>query len=318
HSHGAYHFACLTQPRQLIRYQDGFNPGTTSIKQWHVCDASSICLRFFTTSTAHIDKERHYIIKYDDTRVIRSQYQVVRLLCQWAYGKVVEVLDMAHPLYSANGIHTRASNNHASNASHMAIKVTRAVPKCHDASKIENRVLKCLKQSDPQNTRYIFLASVSASRKFIPFNRNCIHYLGKSEHRNHICIVTQLLSQRLHDFPEENQSTPYPRRHSRFRPKLVRQRCLPAINTDLHPENILLVDSADDSCPCYLKWSIETYSLVYCYPPDRFWISHILRQMSLVCTRCVSVGPSPGMRSQLGVSLSQPALEEPVGRLLQR
>ncbi|CCO28951.1 dual-specificity kinase [Rhizoctonia solani AG-1 IB] len=221
-------------------YQTGFNAGTTSIKQWPVAtipSASTESIRDSNSSqisnrpqpTVCDDKEGHYIIKPDD--IIHSRYRVVRLLGQGTFGKVVEAIDMAHPLYSVNGgrSHLRPNADYPPNAGRVAIKIIRAVPKYRDASKIEIRVLKRLKE-------------------------NCIHYLETFDHRNHICIVTQLLGQCLYDFLKENQFTPFPRRHIQdFARSLLDSVAflhdLQLIHTDLKPENILLVDSSYDSRP---------------------------------------------------------------------
>ncbi|ELU40356.1 CMGC/CLK protein kinase [Rhizoctonia solani AG-1 IA] len=222
-------------------YQNGFNAGTTSIKQWpttvpsvsteSVRDSHSSQVSNRPPSTVCDDKEGHYIIKQDD--IIHNR--VVRLLGQGTFGKVVEAIDMVHPLYSSNGgrSHLRPNTDYPPNAGRVAIKIIRAVPKYRDASKIEIRVLKRLKESDPQNTR------------------NCIHYLETFDHRNHICIVTQLLGQCLYDFLKENQFTPFPRRHIQdfARSLLDILHDLQLIHTDLKPENILLVDSSYDARP---------------------------------------------------------------------
>ncbi|KAG9093604.1 dual specificity protein kinase kns1 [Ceratobasidium sp. UAMH 11750] len=228
-------------------YQNGFSAGTATIKQWPVSSipsastdsvresySSQISTR--PQSTVCDDKEGHYIIKQDD--IINGRYRVVRLLGQGTFGKVVEATDMAHLLYAPNGgrSHLRASSDYPSNAGHVAIKIICAVPKYRDTSKIEIRVLKHLKESDPQNLR------------------NCIHYLETFDHRNHICIVTQLLGQCLYDFLKENQFTPFPRRHIQdFARSLLDSVAflhdLQLIHTDLKPENILLVDSSYDSRP---------------------------------------------------------------------
>lgn len=228
-------------------YQNGFSAGTATIKQWPVAQlpsasadsvresySSQISTR--PQSTVCDDKEGHYIIKQDD--IINGRYRVVRLLGQGTFGKVVEATDMAHPLYAPNGArgHIRSSNDYPPNAGRVAIKIIRAVPKYRDASKIEIRVLKRLKESDPQNLR------------------NCIHYLETFDHRNHICIVTQLLGQCLYDFLKENQFTPFPRRHIQdFARSLLDSVAflhdLQLIHTDLKPENILLVDSSYESRP---------------------------------------------------------------------
>ncbi|CAE7184617.1 unnamed protein product [Rhizoctonia solani] len=218
-------------------YSNGFNTAAASIKQWPVAQIPSASAESSYSSqvstrpqsTVCDDKEGHYIIKQDD--IIHNRYRVVRLLGQGTFGKVVEAIDMAHPLYSANGTraHLRHNNDYPPNAGRVAIKIIRAVPKYRDASKIEIRVLKRLKE-------------------------NCIHYLETFDHRNHICIVTQLLGQCLYDFLKENQFTPFPRRHIQdFARSLLDSVAflhdLQLIHTDLKPENILLVDSTYDSRP---------------------------------------------------------------------
>ena len=62
--------------------------------------------------------------------------RIVRLLGQGTFGKVVEALDLT----------TRSL---------VAVKIIRSIPKYRDASKIEVRVLKTLKQNDPLNKQYV-------------------------------------------------------------------------------------------------------------------------------------------------------------------
>ncbi|CAE6516178.1 unnamed protein product [Rhizoctonia solani] len=224
-------------------YRDGFNAGTTSIKQWPVTQITSTPGESSYSSQASArpqstvcdDKEGHYIIKQDD--IIHSRYRVVRLLGQGTFGKVVEAIDMAHPLYSTNGTraHLRANGDYPPNAGRVAIKIIRAVPKYRDASKIEIRVLKRLKESDPQNTRQV---------------------MPQLRLRHAILSLPTgiLLGQCLYDFLKENQFTPFPRRHIQdFARSLLDSVAflhdLQLIHTDLKPENILLVDSAYDSRP---------------------------------------------------------------------
>ncbi|TFK27188.1 CMGC/CLK protein kinase [Coprinopsis marcescibilis] len=155
------------------------------------------------------DKEGHYIIVPDD--MIFSRYRTVRLLGQGTFGKVVEAVDTV-------------TNNK------VAIKIIRAVPKYRDASKIEIRVLQKLKERDP-------------------LNRNkCIHLLHWFDHRNHICLVSELLGMCVYDFLKENDFAPFPRHHIQdFARQLFGSVAflhdLRLIHTDLKPENILLVNN---------------------------------------------------------------------------
>ncbi|KAH7909499.1 kinase-like domain-containing protein [Hygrophoropsis aurantiaca] len=153
------------------------------------------------------DKEGHYIIVPDD--IIYQRYRTVRLLGQGTFGKVVEAVDTT----------TQAK---------VAIKIIRAIPKYRDASKIEIRVLQKLKERDPQNTH------------------KCIHLLHWFDHRNHICLVSELLGMCVYDFLKENDFAPFPRYHIQsFAKQLFGSVAflheLHLIHTDLKPENILLV-----------------------------------------------------------------------------
>ncbi|KIJ52597.1 hypothetical protein M422DRAFT_58711 [Sphaerobolus stellatus SS14] len=153
------------------------------------------------------DKEGHYIIVPDD--LIHDRYKTVRLLGQGTFGKVVEAVDTR--------LHKR-----------VAVKIIRAIPKYRDASKIEIRVLNRLKERDPQNIH------------------KCIHLLEYFDHKNHICIVTELLGKCVYDFLKENDFTPFPRAHIQaFARQLLDSvaflHSLRLVHTDLKPENILLV-----------------------------------------------------------------------------
>ncbi|KAF8525824.1 CMGC/CLK protein kinase [Hysterangium stoloniferum] len=153
------------------------------------------------------DKEGHYLVVEDD--MLNGRYRTVRLLGQGTFGKVVEAID------------TRLQTR-------VAVKIIRAIQKYRDASKIEIRVLNRLKERDPHNIH------------------KCIHLLEYFDHRNHICIVTELLGKCVYDFLKENDFTPFPRAHIQsFAGQLLdsvaflhSQRL---VHTDLKPENILLV-----------------------------------------------------------------------------
>ncbi|KAI0360089.1 CMGC/CLK protein kinase [Trametes cingulata] len=155
------------------------------------------------------DKEGHYIIVPDD--MIYKRYRTVRLLGQGTFGKVVEAID------------TETNKR-------VAIKIIRAVPKYRDASKIEVRVLQKLKERDPLN------------------RHKCIHLLTWFDHRNHICLVSELLGMCVYDFLKENDFAPFPRQHIQsFARQLLGSVAflheLHLIHTDLKPENILLVNN---------------------------------------------------------------------------
>ncbi|KAF9790442.1 CMGC/CLK protein kinase [Thelephora terrestris] len=193
-------------PRSARKQITNGVPTSATSKQW----ASTNGIITKDSSTGHPscdDKEGHYIIVPDD--MIARRYRTVRLLGQGTFGKVVEAID------------TQTNKR-------VAIKIIRAIPKYRDASKIEVRVLQKLKERDP-------------------LNRNkCIHLLQWFDHRNHICIVSELLGMCVYDFLKENDFAPFPRHHIQsFARQLLGSVAflhdLHLIHTDLKPENILLV-----------------------------------------------------------------------------
>ncbi|GJE85514.1 ual-specificity kinase family protein [Phanerochaete sordida] len=155
------------------------------------------------------DKEGHYIVRTND--LIYRRYQTVRLLGQGTFGKVVEAID-------------------TDTNKRVAIKIIRAIPKYRDASKIEVRVLQKLKERDPTN------------------KHKCIHLLHWFDHRNHICLVSELLGMCVYDFLKENDFAPFPRSQIQsFARQLLGSVAflhdLHLVHTDLKPENILLVNN---------------------------------------------------------------------------
>merc|ERR1712093_500258 len=118
----------------------------------------------------------------------------------------------------------------------VAVKVIRAIQKYRDASRVEIKVLNLLRDRDPSNIN------------------KCIHLLDCFDHRNHICIVTRLLSCSVFDFLKDNNYLPFPAAHIQsFAKQLLTSvsflHDLRLIHTDLKPENILLVDSDYTNIP---------------------------------------------------------------------
>ncbi|KAG8928430.1 dual specificity protein kinase kns1 [Tulasnella sp. 417] len=186
--------------------QGGGSGGTESVRASLVSRASTQLQQ--PTTPVYDDKEGYYIITPGD--LIGNRYQIVRLLGQGTFGKVVEATDVQ-------------------SKKKVAVKIIRAIPKYRDASKIEIRVLRTLRQRDPAN------------------ENKCIHLLEWFDFRNHICIVTELLGLCIYDFLKENDFQSFPRRHIQdFARQLLTSVAflhdLTLIHTDLKPENILLVD----------------------------------------------------------------------------
>ncbi|KAI0390308.1 kinase-like domain-containing protein [Xylariaceae sp. FL0594] len=156
------------------------------------------------------DDDGHYIVVPDAE--LTSQYQIVKLLGQGTFGKVVQALD-------------RRRNNL------VAIKIIRAVQKYRDASRIELRVLQTLKANDAEN------------------RNRCIHLRDCFDFRGHICIVMDLLGSSVFDFLKSNNFVPFPNSQIQsFARQLLTSVAflhdLNLIHTDLKPENILLCDNA--------------------------------------------------------------------------
>ncbi|ORY02872.1 kinase-like protein [Basidiobolus meristosporus CBS 931.73] len=173
------------------------------------------------------DKEGHYIVVENED--LTPRYKIMQLLGQGTFGKVVECWDRL-------------------NRSYCAIKIIRAVQKYRDASKIEIRVLKTLKDRDP-------------------FNLNkCIHLNDCFDFRNHICMVFDLLSQSLFDFLKDNIFAAFPPHHiQHFAKQLLTSVAflhdLRLTHTDLKPENILLVNN-DSRVVASTRYSDKTMKIL--------------------------------------------------------
>ncbi|KAM0400367.1 hypothetical protein HYE67_007656 [Fusarium culmorum] len=156
------------------------------------------------------DDDGHYIVIPEAE--LTDKYQIVRLLGQGTFGKVVEARDRKH--------------NKA-----VAVKIIRSVQKYRDASRIELRVLETLKRNDEEN------------------RNRCIHLRDCFDYRGHICIVMDLLDQSVFDFLKGNGFVPFPNSQIQsFARQLFTSVAflhdLNLIHTDLKPENILLCDHA--------------------------------------------------------------------------
>ncbi|CAK7271265.1 serine threonine protein kinase CMGC group [Sporothrix epigloea] len=155
------------------------------------------------------DKDGHFIVVPETD--LTKRYQMVKLLGQGTFGKVVQARD-------------REKNEF------VAIKIIRSVQKYRDASKIELRVLETLKANDQKN------------------RNRCIHLRECFDYRGHICIVMDLLGQSVFDFLKGNGFVPFPNSQiQNFARQLFTSVAflhdLQLIHTDLKPENVVLVDA---------------------------------------------------------------------------
>ncbi|KAK3368242.1 kinase-like domain-containing protein [Podospora didyma] len=152
------------------------------------------------------DEDGHYIVVPDND--LTDRYQMIRLLGQGTFGKVVQARDKRRNKF-------------------VAIKIIRSVQKYRDASKIELRVLATLKANDEEN------------------RNRCIHLRDCFDYKGHICIVMDLLGQSVFDFLKSNSFVPFPNSQiQNFARQLFTSVAflhdLNLIHTDLKPENILL------------------------------------------------------------------------------
>ncbi|ORY70020.1 kinase-like domain-containing protein [Pseudomassariella vexata] len=156
------------------------------------------------------DDDGHYIVVPDAD--LTPQYQMIKMLGQGTFGKVVQARDKKR-----NKL--------------VAIKIIRSVQKYRDASRIELRVLQTLKANDEEN------------------RNRCIHLRDCFDYRGHICIVMDLLGSSVFDFLKSNNFVPFPNSQIQsFARQLLTSVAflhdLNLIHTDLKPENILLCDSS--------------------------------------------------------------------------
>ncbi|KAF3075198.1 serine/threonine protein kinase, CMGC group [Trichoderma sp. SZMC 28012] len=166
--------------------------------------------RHYSKNAKVDDDDGHYIVVPDAE--LTEKYQIVRLLGQGTFGKVVEARDVKRN-------------------KPVAVKIIRSVQKYRDASRIELRVLATLKANDEEN------------------RNRCIHLRDCFDYRGHICIVMDLLGQSVFDFLKGNGFVPFPNSQiQNFARQLFTSVAflhdLNLIHTDLKPENILLCDNS--------------------------------------------------------------------------
>ncbi|XP_073435637.1 dual specificity protein kinase CLK3 isoform X1 [Dendrobates tinctorius] len=156
------------------------------------------------------DKEGHLVCRIGDR--ILDRYEIVRILGEGTFGRVVECLD-----------HHRRNTR-------VALKIIRNIRKYREAAQMEINVLKKIQEQDKENKNM------------------CVMMLDSFDYHGHACIAFELLGKSTFDFQKENNYLPYPLqqiRHMAFQ-------LFHALNflhknklthTDLKPENILFVNS---------------------------------------------------------------------------
>ncbi|KAJ2723015.1 serine threonine protein kinase CMGC group [Coemansia sp. Benny D115] len=221
------------QPNQLRRIfsSSKINPRPVAIKTRNntLTSANGFPLRHAQQKAEPScdDRDGHYIVV--PGRDFTPRFKIRRLLGQGTFGKVMECED-------------------AATGRLVAIKVIRAVPKYRDAAKTEIRVLQTLKRNDPSNVY------------------QCMHVNETFDHRNHVCMIFDLLGPSVFDFLKENEFRPFSLHHVQlFAEQLLRSvaflHSLNLIHTDLKPENILLENGEYDVVPFGNNQTVKTRML---------------------------------------------------------
>ncbi|XP_053925937.1 dual specificity protein kinase CLK1-like [Cuculus canorus] len=156
------------------------------------------------------DEAGHLICRRGD--VLHGRYEVVGVLGQGGYGRVVKCIDR-----KAEGMH-------------VAVKIARSLNWSFNAAHDEIQVLEDLKASDPSNAYH------------------CVRMLECFEYHGHICIVFELLGLSTYDVMRDNDFLPFSLHDIRH---MAYQICTSVnflhmnelTHTDLKPDNIVFVKS---------------------------------------------------------------------------
>ncbi|EPY54195.1 CMGC/CLK protein kinase Lkh1 [Schizosaccharomyces cryophilus OY26] len=196
--------AKLPQPKKRKRNT------TASTKKVNCVNVPLVADKLNLNSSVYDDDDGHY--KVIPNTNFAERYTVIRLLGHGTFGKVIQCYDQVQ-------------------GKHVAIKVTRAIPKYREASLIELRVLQTISQNDPTN------------------ENKCIELKDYFDYRKHICIVTDLFGWSVFDFLKNNNYIPFPLfhiqslAHQLFKSVAFLHE-IGLVHTDLKPENVLLVSNA--------------------------------------------------------------------------
>uniref|UniRef100_A0AAZ3SR03 dual-specificity kinase n=1 Tax=Oncorhynchus tshawytscha TaxID=74940 RepID=A0AAZ3SR03_ONCTS len=151
-------------------------------------------------------------LAYQNGDVLQERYEVISLLGEGTFGKVVTCVDRRRA------------------GARVALKIIKNMEKYRQAAKLEINVLEKINEKDPHN------------------KHQCVQMLDWFDYHGHVCISMELLALSTFDFLKENNFLPYCMDHIR---QMAYQICL-AVNflhinklthTDLKPENILFVNS---------------------------------------------------------------------------
>ncbi|XP_064801063.1 dual specificity protein kinase CLK2-like [Oncorhynchus masou masou] len=151
-------------------------------------------------------------LAYQNGDVLQERYEVISLLGEGTFGKVVTCVDRRRA------------------GARVALKIINNMEKYRQAAKLEINVLEKINEKDPHN------------------KHQCVQMLDWFDYHGHVCISMELLALSTFDFLKENNFLPYCMDHIC---QMAYQICL-AVNflhinklthTDLKPENILSFNS---------------------------------------------------------------------------
>ncbi|RKP40011.1 kinase-like domain-containing protein, partial [Dimargaris cristalligena] len=185
-----------------------------------------------TYNSGFDDDRGDYIVITHDHLMYR--YEILETLGKGSFGQVLRVLD-----------HKTGQQ--------AAVKIIRNKKRFHCQAQIEIKLLEMLRRWDADNTHHV------------------IHIVDQFNFRNHLCIVTELLSINLYEFIKGNNFQGFPIPLIRqFAMQLLQSLLLlyrhKVIHCDLKPENILLqnpnqsmIKVIDFGSSCFENERIYTY-----------------------------------------------------------
>ncbi|XP_076826709.1 dual specificity protein kinase CLK2b isoform X2 [Brachyhypopomus gauderio] len=177
--------------------------------------SSSLGVSRTQVSAVQDDEEGHLVYRAGD--VLQDRYEIVSLLGEGTFGKVVQCID------------------HHRGESRVALKIIKNVEKYKEAARLEINVLQKIREKDPENKHL------------------CVQMFDWFDYHGHVCISFELLALSTFDFMKENAYLPYPLGQLRH---MAHQICVAVkflhdnklTHTDLKPENILFVNSDFSTC----------------------------------------------------------------------
>ncbi|KAK9460164.1 kinase-like domain-containing protein, partial [Lipomyces oligophaga] len=231
----------LSVPKALKAYGQRLNfyekGEILDFKEIYFCGRST-CDKFEGDLTAS-DSNFDYDDKNGDYKIVEGdhlnyQFEILGLLGKGSFGQVVKCVD-----HKNGGV--------------VAIKVIRNRRRFHSQAVTEARILQNLSNWDPEDSHHFVRVS------------------GNFYFRNHLCIITELLSMNLYEMLKVNEFKSFPTPLIRRMAKqMLSSLCLlqreAVIHCDLKPENILLkspdsseIKMIDFGSSCLEKERMFTY-----------------------------------------------------------